>query len=169
MGAGAVVAGGVVAAGLSSLAACAAAKPVLNKDDPPLKGLTDFEGKPAVVPAILGHVTIVDFWASWCGPCRQAFRYMDQLYRTYKSDGLEMIAVCVDDDAEAGRRFWALTRPHFPVAWDPGGEVRERFSVLSLPTTVLFDPKGFLVQRNEGFDPADHRLLEEYVHRLLRT
>ena len=42
-------------------------------------------------------------------------------------------------------------------------------SVLSLPTTVLFDPQGFLVQRNEGFDPTDHRLLEEHVHRLLRA
>ena len=145
--------------------AAAGEKPLVH----PLTGLLDFAGQPVVAPKILGAVTIVDFWASWCGPCRQAFRHMDQLYRTYKGDGLEMIAVSVDDDVQAARRFWATARPRFPVAWDGGGEVRERFDVLSLPTTVLFDPSGFLVQRNEGFDPADHRLLEEHVHRLLRS
>ena len=161
---------GLLTLGGAALAGCATAAPKAAKGtQAPLHGLTDFGGQPVVVPVILGHVTIVDFWASWCGPCRQAMRYMDQLYRTYKADGLEMIGVCVDDNPQEGRRFWALERPHFQVAWDAGGEVRERFSVLSLPTTVLFDPQGFLVQRNEGFDPADHRLLEEQVHRLLRT
>lgn len=158
---------GVVGVGLAS--ACVtppqAEKPLVH----PLTGLLDFAGRPITPPRILGAVTIVDFWASWCGPCRQAFRHMDQLYRTYKGDGLDMIAVSVDDDVQAARRFWAMAKPRFPVAWDGGGEVRERFSVSALPTTVLFDPNGFLVQRNEGFDPADHRLLEEHVHRLLRA
>ena len=111
---------------------------------------------------------MIDFWASWCAPCRQAFPHLDQLYRTYSGDGLTMMGVCVDDDPAAGRRFWAATRPRFPVGWDPGGEIRERFGVASLPTTVLLDQGGFVVQRNEGFDPADHRILEENVHRLLR-
>lgn len=140
-------------------------KPVVH----PLTGLLDFTGAEITPPRILGAVTIVDFWASWCAPCRQAFRHMDQLYRTYKGDGLDMIAVSVDDDAQAARRFWAMAKPRFPVAWDGGKAVRERFSVSALPTTVLFDPSGLLVQRNEGFDPVDHRLLEEHVHRLLRA
>ena len=127
------------------------------------------EDTPLSLSSLRGKYLLIDFWASWCGPCRQAFRHMDQLYRTYKGDGLDMIAVSVDDDAQAARRFWAMAKPRFPVAWDGGGEVRERFSVSALPTTVLFDPNGFLVQRNEGFDPADHRLLEEHVHRLLRS
>jgi thiol-disulfide isomerase/thioredoxin len=167
----------VGAGAIAFTAACASTDKITaakkgGKDEAPLHGLADFTGKPldeTDVPKILGHVTVVDFWASWCGPCRQAMRYMDQLYRTYKGDGLEMIGVCVDEDPKLGRQFWALERPHFPVGWDASGEVRERFSVLSLPTTVLFDPQGFLVQRSEGFDPADHRLLEEQVHRLLRT
>jgi thiol-disulfide isomerase/thioredoxin len=153
-----------------ALAACATADAPADKPRVhPLTGLLDFGGQPVVLPKVLGAVTIIDFWASWCAPCRQAFRHMDQLYRTYLGDGLEMLAVSVDDDAQAARRFWAMARPRFPVAWDGGGEVRERFHVLTLPTTVLFDPSGFLVQRNEGFDPADHRLLEEHVHRLLRS
>ncbi|HEY4221368.1 MAG TPA: TlpA disulfide reductase family protein [Myxococcota bacterium] len=170
----ALLVGAGAVASASALAACATAPSTdgvtaKKPDQAPLHGLVDWNGGAVTVPKILGAVTIVDFWASWCGPCRQAMRYMDQLYRTYKADGLSMIGVCVDDDPQAGRRFWALERPHFQVAWDPSGEVRERFSVASLPTTVLFDPQGFLVQRSEGFDPADHRLLEEQVHRLLRT
>lgn len=135
----------------------------------PLTGLTDLLGAPVTPPKILGAVTIVDFWASWCGPCRQSFRYMDQLFRTYSGAGLDMIGISVDDDVVAARRFWAASRTRFPVAWDAGGEVRERFGVLSLPTTILFDAEGMLVQRNEGFDLVDHRLLEEHVHRLLKS
>lgn len=134
----------------------------------PLAGLVDFAGAPVPVPPILGAVTLIDFWASWCGPCRQAFPHLDQLYRTYQGDGLEVMGVSVDDDPKAARRFWASMRPHFKVAWDQSGAVRARFAVQSLPTTMLFDPDGMIVQRNEGFDPADHRILEEHVHRLLR-
>jgi thiol-disulfide isomerase/thioredoxin len=163
--------GTVVGGGALALGACATSPPPVGDGKPqhPLTGLLTLDGEPlASPPKILGKVTIVDFWASWCGPCRQAFRYMDQLYRTYQGDGLEMIAVSVDDDVVAAKRFWSAARPRFPVAWDGGGEVRERFSVLSLPTTVLFDSDGMIVQRNEGFDTVDHRLLEEQVHRLLK-
>lgn len=159
------------ALGVLTAAGCASAPAVVEKGPVhPLHGLLDFAGQPIVPPKILGAaVTLVDFWASWCQPCRQAFRYMDQLYRTYQGDGLEMIAVSVDDDVVAARRFWSAARPRFPVAWDGGGEVRERFSVMSLPTTVLFDPDGLIVDRNEGFDPVDHRLLEEHIHRLVKA
>jgi thiol-disulfide isomerase/thioredoxin len=134
-----------------------------------LSGLTDFDGAAVPAPKVLGRVTLVDFWASWCAPCRQAFRHLDQLYRTYAADGLNLMAVCVDDNAIDGRRFWAAARPRFPVAWDATGRVRQRFGVATLPTTVLLDENGFLVQRNEGFDPAQHRILEEHLHRLIRV
>lgn len=168
-----VLRGGVVLAGASFLA-CATAPEAAPAQGAPesgalLEGLTDFSGAALKTPPVLGAVTLIDFWASWCAPCRQAFRYLDQLYRTYVGDGLHMMGVCVDEDALAGRRFWASAQPRFPVAWDAAGRVRNRFNVGSLPTTILLDAEGFLVQRNEGFDPADHRLLEEHVHRLLRS
>lgn len=160
--------GGLSGLGGLGVAGCATTPEADERPRHPLQGLLDFSGAPVTPPKILGAVTVVDFWASWCQPCRQAFRYMDQLYRTYEGDGLEMIAVSVDDDVTAARRFWSAARPRFPVAWDGGGEVRERFGVSALPTTVLFDPDGLIVDRNEGFDPVDHRLLQEHVQRLLR-
>jgi cytochrome c biogenesis protein CcmG/thiol:disulfide interchange protein DsbE len=163
---------GAAATTLVAAAGCAGA-PVTDAADkkapqPLLHGLADFDGKKLDAPKVLGKVALIDFWASWCGPCRQSFPHLDQLFRTYAGDGLLMMGVCVDDDPALGRRFWAQLRPRFPVGWDAEGEVRERFGVVSLPTTVLLDTGGFVVQRNEGFDPGDHRILEENVHRLLR-
>ena len=160
----------LLVAGAGALAACAAAPeqvPVATNVHP-LTGLVDLDGAPAVMPRLPGAVTLIDFWASWCAPCRQAFPHLDQLYRTYRGDGLEMVAISVDDDPVAAKRFWASMRPRFPVAWDKVGAVRERFHVQNLPTTMLFDEDGMIVQRNEGFDRADHRVFEEHVHRLLR-
>lgn len=141
-----------------------------DKNAHPLSGLSDFDGvllpDQPLLPILGRPATLVDFWASWCVPCRQSFRHLDQLYRTFASAGLDMVAVSVDDDPLAAKRFWASFRPRFPVAWDANAEVRERFGVSSLPTTVLLDENGSIVVRNTGFQENEHRYLEEQVRRL---
>lgn len=134
----------------------------------PLDGITDFEGVAQAPPELFGRVTVLDFWASWCAPCRQGFRYLDQLFRTFQGDGLDVLAISVDGDPQEARQFYARLRPRFKVAWDPGAGVRERFRVASLPTTILLDQQAKVVHRHEGFDPDLHRVLESQVRRLLR-
>lgn len=165
-------AGAAAAVTWSGMAACATTQETstgLGAEEHPLAGLTDMLGRPMAPPSVEGNVAILDFWASWCVPCRQAFRHLDQLYRTYQGDGLRLLAVSIDDELVAARRFWAAAQPSFPVAWDAQGAARARFSVLSLPTTILIDVDGTVVQRTEGFDLGEHRILEEQVHRLLRS
>lgn len=142
-----------------------------EKRQHPLSGLTDFNGNVIKdYPKILDRpATLVDFWASWCVPCRQSFRHLDQLYRTWLGRGLDMVGVSVDDDPVAARRFSTQFRPRFPIAWDSNAVVRERFGVVSLPTTVLLDGEGSLVLRNVGFEVADHKYLEEQVRRLIEA
>jgi cytochrome c biogenesis protein CcmG, thiol:disulfide interchange protein DsbE len=158
-----------------STAACVPQQPLVSrtaKPDPsshPLDDLLSFDGLPLEPPAFAGHITVVDFWASWCGPCRQAFRHLDQLYRTYKSQGLQMWAVSLDENPQAGRGFVARLRPGFTTAWDHKGLVSTRFSVLSLPTTVLLDDKGQVVHRVTGFELSAHKTLESHVRGLVAS
>lgn len=134
----------------------------------PLEGLQGITGSAIELPPLVGEVTLLDFWASWCVPCKEAFRYLDQLYRTYLGDGLRMLAISVDDELRDGRRFAARMRPKFPLAWDTHGKVRGRFLVETLPTTVLLDANARVVHRHSGFDLANHRVLEAHVRRLVR-
>ena len=157
-----------LAAGCAPTVTGPAPPPVTGDPDHPLSGITRFDGSPVSPPELFGHVTVVDFWASWCGPCRQGFRYLDQLFRTYVGDGLQVLAISVDDDPVAGRQFAARLRPKFPIAWDPSGQVRERFSVRGLPTTLLLNAEAKVAHRTEGFDPMRHRSLETLVRRLVR-
>ena len=133
-----------------------------------MSGIASFDGAALDPPALVGKVTVVDFWASWCAPCRQGFKYLDQLFRTYQRDGLQVVGVSVDDDPVKGRSFRARMRPRFDIAWDPSGAVRDRFRIVGLPTTLLLDDQAKLVHRHEGFDISLHRILETHVRRLVR-
>ena len=161
-----------IAGATATLAACgtpAATVPPAPTDAHPLSGISTFDGTELTPPSLVGKVTVVDFWASWCAPCRQGFKYLDQLFRTYQRDGLQVVGVCVDEDPKKGRAFRARMRPRFDIAWDPSGSVRDRFRVVGLPTTLLLDEHARLVHRHEGFDVSLHRILETHVRRLVRS
>jgi thiol-disulfide isomerase/thioredoxin len=154
------------------LAACAGARPL-----PPASPLV---GKPVDVQADTlegvqvrigehgGKVRVVDFWASWCDPCRDQLPFLDRLARTYEADGLFVYAVSFDEDRAALERFLEDAKVSFPVLWDKGGaELSERLAVTRLPTTLLVDRAGVVREVHLGFAPEEERKVEDAVRRLL--
>jgi thiol-disulfide isomerase/thioredoxin len=102
--------------------------------------------------SLRGKAVLVDFWASWCGPCRQSFPWMNGLQKRYGDKGLAIVAVNLDKDRELASHFLAEVPAAFTVAFDPEGKTAESYKVKALPTTFLVSPDGKLLLTHTGFD-----------------
>jgi len=104
--------------------------------------------------AYKGKVVYLDFWASWCTPCKLSFPWMNDLARSYAQKGLVVIAVNVDHDRAAASAFLHDTPASFPVIYDPDGKIAERFNVKDMPTSVLIGRDGTVHYVHQGFTPS---------------
>lgn len=110
-----------------------------------------------------GKVVLVDFWASWCGPCKQSFPFMNDLQAKYKAQGLEVVAVNVDTKREDADKFLGEVPARFTVAFDPQGASARRFDVKSMPSSLLVGRDGKVVATHRGFRADDKDELERRV------
>ena len=117
--------------------------------------------------AYRGRVVYLDFWASWCGPCKQSFPWMQSLQSTYGRRGLVVVAVDLDRDRADARRFLARFHPGFRIVYDPSGSLAKRYAVAGMPTTLLIDRRGRVRDRHIGFLPSKAAGYERQVERLL--
>lgn len=126
------------------------------------------DGREVQVHAAQGDVRVVDFWATWCDPCRDQLPFLDRLSLAYASQGLRVYAVSFDEDRAALEQFLDDQPVSFPVLWDKGGAaLSERLEVTRLPTTLLLDRAGRVREVHLGFDPSEARRLEDAVRALL--
>lgn len=114
-----------------------------------------------------GHVVYLDFWASWCGPCKQSFPWMTSLHDTYAKRGLDVIAVDLDAHRRDADRFVNEFGPDFRIVYDPDGKLAERFKVGAMPTSVVIDRHGRIRYTHTGFTPAQAAHYEQQIERLL--
>jgi thiol-disulfide isomerase/thioredoxin len=114
-----------------------------------------------------GKVVLVDFWASWCGPCQQALPAYEALRREYGGRGFEVIGVDVDEHPQDGQA--ALKRQHlgYPQVPDPQGVLAQAYAVAGMPASYLVDRKGVVQVVHVGFDKEDIEPLRKAVARLL--
>ncbi|HEX5789142.1 MAG TPA: TlpA disulfide reductase family protein [Woeseiaceae bacterium] len=98
-----------------------------------------------------GKVVLVDFWASWCAPCRSSFPWMNDMQTKYADDGLVIVAVNVDNDREAALKFLDEHPPEFEVHYDADRVLARRFEVVAMPSSFLLDRDGRIVDRHLGF------------------
>jgi len=118
--------------------------------------------------ALKGKVVYLDFWASWCVPCRQSFPWMSELQRSLEKEGLVIVAVNVDQERADAEHFLSEFRPPFRVAFDPKGSLAEHYHVNGMPTSVLIDRDGRTVKVHQGFRSRDRESLEQQIRSVLK-
>jgi thiol-disulfide isomerase/thioredoxin len=98
-----------------------------------------------------GKVVLVDFWASWCVPCRRSFPWMNTMQTKYQDDGLVIVAVNVDNDLEAANRFLTEFPPKFQVHFDADKSLARKYEVVAMPSSFLIGRDGRVVTKHLGF------------------
>jgi thiol-disulfide isomerase/thioredoxin len=136
---------------LALTAAPVLAKTTKSAPVAPVFTLPGLQGE-VTLGSLRGKAVLVDFWASWCGPCRQSFPWMNGLQKRYGDKGLAIVAVNLDKDRELASHFLAEVPAAFTVAFDPSGKTAESYRVKALPTTFLVSPDGKLLLTHTGFD-----------------
>lgn len=131
------------------------------KEGDNLPDLTTFELEGKVPETLKGQVILVDFWASWCGPCKTSFPAMQELTKTYAEKGLTIIAVSVDEKQENMQRFVDSAKVTFAILRDTQHKLVATADIKSMPTSFLIDRSGKIRFVHTGFDREKNT--REYV------
>ena len=124
---------------------------------------------PVGLATLRGKVVYLDFWASWCGPCRQSFPWMNEMQAKYGVKGLQILAVNLDAKDADARRFLAETPASFQLAYDPKGITPRAYGVKGMPTSYLIDREGRLVHEHAGFNASKKEEIEKEIVKLLEA
>ena len=114
-----------------------------------------------------GKVVYVDFWASWFGPCKQSFPFMNELQSKYRAEGFEIVAVNLDAKRDDADKFLAEVPARFTVAFDAKGESAKRFDVKGMPSSYLIGRDGKVVALHKGFKEEDRKALDAGIAQAL--
>ncbi len=112
-------------------------------------------------------VVYVDFWASWCKPCRKSFPFMNDMQKRYGEKGLEIIGINLDSDRASAMKFLKQTPANFTVAYDPEGKTPASYGLKVMPTSYLIDRKGNLINIHKGFKDNQKAALEKEIKQAL--
>lgn len=115
-----------------------------------------------------GDVVMINFWASWCGPCRQEMPLLDELYTDYQPMGFTVLGVNVEEDSTRAREMLKNISVTFPVLFDNQSKVSKLYNVVAMPSTVLVDRDGNVRYLHQGYKPGLEETYQQQVRALIR-
>ena len=115
------------------------------------------------------EVVYLDFWASWCIPCRNSFPWMNAMAQRYGKRGLTILAINLDKDRNAAEQFLHEIPARFTVAFDPEGKVADQYEVEGMPSSYIIDRNGRIARVHLGFRKEDTREMERVMRHALRA
>ncbi len=114
-----------------------------------------------------GDIVYLDFWASWCSPCRKSFPWMNAMHQKYQPRGFKVLAVNVDKELAMAERFLASVPATFSIFYDPKGRLAKAFKIKGMPSSVMIDDQGRIQIAHTGFFKDKKPLYEQEIQSLL--
>ena len=127
--------------------------------------VADLDGNPIRLSDLRGRPVIVNFWASWCGPCVEEFPLLNAAATLHERDGLALVGIVFRDNSEAARAFMQRMGATWPAAMDPGEDIAERYGIYGPPETFFIDSEGVVAARQIG--PLGQADLERHLTSIL--
>jgi peroxiredoxin len=162
---------GVVAISLAACTDASTPNEVDNKivgNPAPAFALTSVNTKGSVsMSSLEGQVVIVDFWGTYCEPCKKSFPKLQDLYAKYKGSGLTVVGISEDDDKEGIAAFGSSYGAKFPLVWDESKSVAGKWNPGSMPATFIVDRKGVVRFFHRGYREGEETEIEQQVKTLL--
>ncbi len=152
----------------SILAASSLASSGLTGQPAPDFALKSSNGENLRLSEYRGDVVMINFWATWCGPCRQEMPLLDELYTRYQRVGFSLLGVNIDDDSRKAMNMVAELGVSFPVLFDSRKEVSKLYKVSAMPVTVLVDREGTVRHVHHGYRPGVEEQYLNEIRSLLR-
>jgi peroxiredoxin len=115
-----------------------------------------------------GQVVMINFWASWCGPCRQEMPLLESIYKKYHKLGFTLLGVNVEPDSQAADEWLKVTPVTFPILYDKESKVSQLYEVAGMPSTVIIDRSGKLRVLHRGYKPGDENEYLDSIRSLIR-
>ncbi|MDT8334826.1 MAG: TlpA disulfide reductase family protein [Desulfurivibrionaceae bacterium] len=131
--------------------------------------LEDIEGNIWRLSELAGQVVFINFWATWCPPCREEMPSMQELYETMPKDRFKMVTILSNDDPALAEVFAEKNGFEFPILIDPGSEAGKAYGITGVPETYIIDKEGLLRQKYLGprqwNSPEAQKMLMDYINR----
>jgi len=145
-----------------------AASSSLNGQSAPDFSLKSFSGETLSLSTYKGEVVMINFWATWCGPCRQEMPILDELYSRYERAGFKLLGVNIDDDPNRAREMLTELGVSFPVLFDSEKEVSALYAVQAMPVSVMVDREGTVRYTHHGYRPGYEDKYLDQIRELIR-